>query len=236
MLWDRNFNFKINNTMSYILINNNQILNGPREWNYRSFESTLLDELELPVKLPMSYDSDEPFIIDDNTRIAKCNLIYQNFNSKIEYLHGPFWDFSTPVVVGSFEIHRYPIEYVKSTLITKVTHNRWAKEIIGAKLSIQGTEVTVDTSRDGRNIFVQQYLLMAPDATVQWKFPEGWLVLSHTELGMAVGAGVAYIQSQFEWEAVTIYNINQCELHEELDLIDVGDPARNMPGMNFPGM
>ena len=36
---------------AYVLENNNQVLNGPRVWNYRSFESTLEEDLEILGKL-----------------------------------------------------------------------------------------------------------------------------------------------------------------------------------------
>ena len=41
---------------------------------------------------------------------------------------------------------------------------------------------------------------MADGETVKWKFPEGWVELTKTELGGIVAAGAAHIQTQFDWE------------------------------------
>jgi len=215
--------------MSYILVHNNYVINGPRSWNYRSFESTLSEELEIEFKLPMTYDSTEPIIIDENTKIVTCRLEYAAHNPKIEYLHGPFWNFDEEVALGTFQVMSTPVDVIKGVLKQRVAVNRWTKEVAGTTVEIQGKFVTVDTSRDGRNIFVQKYLLMTDAETVEWKFPEGWLVLSRTELGQAVNAGVAHVQNQFSWESAKITEIDLCTDPEELDLVDLGDPVQNQP-------
>ena len=55
---------------TYVLVNNNQVINGPRAWNYRSFESTLEEDLEIIIKLPMSKTDEEIIVIDENTKIG----------------------------------------------------------------------------------------------------------------------------------------------------------------------
>lgn len=201
----------------YVLINNNQVINGPRSWNYRSFESTLEDELEITQKLPMQKTDNDPIIINEETKILPATLIYQDFNSRIEHLDGPFWDFSDTLATGTFVIKPNNIDAVKSDLIAQVAAIRYTKETAGIKLTVQNTEVTVDTARGNRDIFVQKYLLMGENDTVQWKFPECWLTLSRSDLGFIVSSATAFIQDQFSWEESKALEINACSTLEELN-------------------
>lgn len=210
--------------MIYILVHNNQVINGPRAWNYRSFESTISEDLEIEFKLPMGYTSTDPIIIDQDTRIVGCTIEYAAHNSKIEYLHGPFWNFDNDVAVGTYQVMPTPIENVKQYLKERVTANRWRKEVAGVTVEIQGCTVFVDTSRDGRNIFVQKYILMGENEVVEWKFPECWLFLTKTDLGTIVLSGATHIQNAFSWESAKFTEIDACATPEELDLVDVGDP------------
>lgn len=210
---------------AYVLENNNYVINGPRAWNYRSFESTLEEDLEIEYKLPLSKTDEEVITIDENTHIYASRYEYPVYNQKIEYLHGPFWDFSSGIAIGTFEIVPLTLDQIRHELKQKVAANRYTRENAGIKVIIQGLEVTIDTSRDNRNIFVQKYILMSDTDTVQWKFPEGWLTLSKEELGLIVSTGATYIQSQFDWEVEKGIEINAKETAKELDLVDVGNPA-----------
>ena len=217
---------------TYVLENNNYVINGPRAWNYRSFESTLEEDLEIEFKLPLTKTDETIITIDENTHIYPSRYDYPDYNPKIQYIHGPFWDFSTGIAVGTFQVLPIAPEFIKNTLKEKVAANRYRKEISGTKVTIQDTEVTVDTGRDSRNIFVQKYMLMSDTDTVQWKFPEGWKTLTKAELGLVVSAGAAYIQEQFDWEVTKGIEIDSKETAEELDLVDVGDPTPPvMPGI-----
>lgn len=205
--------------MTYVLINNNQVINGPRAWNYRSFESTLEDDLEITTKLPLQKTDNDPIIIDEDTKILPANLIYQDYNPKIEYLDGPYWNFDNDIATGTFVIKPNNIDAVKNDLIAKVTANRYDKEISGVKVTIQNTEVTIDTARGNRDIFVQKYLLMSDTDTVQWKFPECWLTLTKADLGLVVSTGATFVQEQFNWEEGKVVEINACTTLEELDAV-----------------
>jgi len=209
--------------MQYVLINDGYVLNGPREWNYRSFESTLSDDLDIPVNLPMQKNDNEPIIINESTRIIPSTMVYPDYNPKIEYLDGPYWTFEEDMsfATGNFQVKDQPIEYVKQTLIGRVAANRYIKESAGTTTVIQDKTVTVDTSREGRAIFVQAYTLMADDATINWKFPEAWLTLTKNELGTIIATGANHIQTQFDWENTISQQIDNASSVEELQNITI---------------
>jgi hypothetical protein len=208
----------------YVLIKNNSVVNGPRPWNYRSFQNSLIEELEIQYTLPIRKEDDLPIEIEDGVRLLKVNMTEPNFNSKIEYLHGPFWDFSGDIALGTYQIVEKDIENVKKDLKSKLASNRYRKETAGVKTVVQGIEVTIDTRRGERDIFLQKLMLMQDGSTVDWKFPEGWLTLTKQELIGIVGVGANYVQTQFNWEASVSNQIDSATTLQQLDAIDIGDP------------
>ena len=106
-----------------------------------------------------------------------------------------------------------------------VAVKRYVKEVAGTKATVQNTEVTVDTSREGRNVFVQKYSLMKTGDTVNWKFPEGWLTLTKIELGTIVTAGQTHIQSFFDWEKDYSDQIDAAQTKQ--DLLDIEESLKS---------
>ena len=206
---------------AYVLVHNGFVINGPRAWNYRSFESSLEEDCEITYKLPMSKDDEEIITIDDNTKIYAAELVYPDYNPKIEYPHGPFWDFSSGKAIGTFQVLQTPIELIKNTLKEKIAAVRWNKEVNGFKTTVQGTEVFINTARENRNAFVQRYVLMQENETIQWKFVETWVSLSKAEIGEIASAVASHIQAQFDWEVSKQVEIDACTTAEELDAINL---------------
>jgi hypothetical protein len=65
---------------------------------------------------------------------------------------------------------------------------------------------------------------MGENDTVNWKFPEGWLTLTKADLGAAVTAGVAHIQSSFDWEKAKVEEIEAATDAATLDVIVIVEP------------
>jgi hypothetical protein len=215
--------------MSYVLVDNGTVINGPRVWNWRSFEGTLQEDLGITFKLPLTKTDQLPIEIAPGVRILWAEYVYPQHNSKIEYLNGPFWNFDNDIATGTFEVLPIELDFIKATLKQKVAENRWRKEVAGTTATIQNTVVTVDTNRGSRDIFVQKYLLMGENDIVGWKFPEGWMTLTKTDLGIAVATGAAHVEGQFQWEAAKAAEIDACQTAAELDAVDLGYPVEPRP-------
>lgn len=213
----------------YVLVHNGTVINGPRVWNGRSFETTLEEDLEITFKLPIRKEDEEIIEIDENTRIYSAELIYQDYNSLSHYLHGPFWDYSTGKAIGTFQPVENSIELIKGTLKRNAASNRWIKEVAGFKKTIQDIEVTIDTSREKRNQFSSKYTIMADDEVVNWKFSDQWIQLSKDNVLEIAKEIDQYIQQQFNWETEKIAEINQCETVDQLLLVDVGNSRLDIP-------
>lgn len=196
-----------------------EVLLGPIEWRPAFIASVLQSDLDLDTK-PVVLQSDEsriPYYILPNVRVRPVVEEPVEYNPKIQFLNGPLWSYTDDVAVMSWIAADKDINIVKAELKNLVASERYNREIAGTTATVQGQLVSVDTNRGSRDIFVQKYLLMAETDQVEWKFPEGWLVLSKEELGQIVAAGANHVQAQFAWEAAKSAEIDTCATLAELD-------------------
>lgn len=203
----------------YALVNLGKIISGPKEWDRAFFQDVLNRNGIEGKKLSKEIPDELPFIINDNAKIAKVEIRKNDINTLVQYHRGPIWEFQNDIVIANYETLELPLEFAKSNYKTLVTSKRYDKEVSGTKITIKNKEVSLDTSREGRNIFVQKYILMKDGDTVNWKFPEGWLTLTKSELGLVVSAGEAHIQAAFDWEKDLTDQINAATSIQ--DLIDL---------------
>jgi hypothetical protein len=184
-----------------------------------------LQKLKLETLLPRRDPQELPILIDEDTYITSAAIVIPPHNERIETYHGPYWNFENKdLAVGTYEIKYKTLGSIRELLRNEAAAERYRREVAGTKTTIQDLEVTLDTSRDGRNVFIQKYTLMGENDTVNWKFPEGWLTLTKVELGAAVSAGAAHIQGSFDWEKAKIEEIEAAETAEALDAIVIVEP------------
>lgn len=215
----------------FVIVSQGYVIDGPKPWNFRAFEYTLQNDLEINYSLPTIKNDREPIIINNDVKILYARYDQPSYNSKIEYLDGPFWTFSDTEAVGTFQVMPANIEWVKKELKNRLAYNRWAREESGTTAVIQGYTLTIDTRRGFRDIFLQKYQLMGDSDTVGWKFPVEalWLTLTKADLGIALQAIVTHVQVQFDWEAGISNSIDACTTLAELDAVDIGDPVITEP-------
>lgn len=216
--------------MLYVLVQDGYVINGPRLWNRRSFESTLQEDVEISFQLPQNKTDETPIEIATGVRILPARLETQNFNSKIEYLDGPFWNFDNDYATGSYVKVPNELGAAKAAVKLIVADNRWKKETNGILHTVQNTEVFITTARGDRDIFFQKYLMMTNNETVTWKFNNIWLDLSKSELAEIVAAGALHVQESYDWERLKIQEIDACATLQELDTVDLGYPVINQNG------
>lgn len=215
--------------MNFILTENNQVISGPRPWSKFAF-GYVLDELGISYDLPSTNDG---FIsISDSVKIYPTRFeTIPELNTKIQQLAGPFYTFSETEAVGHYEIANKEFESVINELIAIISDNRYKKETAGVTIAVQDQSIFVDTARDNRTLLTQKFLLLGDNDTVQWKFPEGWVTLTKTQLGELVTKLDAFIQEQFDWEVNTVSLLYNAKTLEELDVIDITCPPSNNAGV-----
>ena len=205
--------------VKYVLVQNNQILLGPFNWIKTRFESVIQEDFEIDVVLPSDMPSDIPYLVNQDLNL----WIYTArpgedipYNPRIEVHNGPFWTFNDKYAEYHYEPILMDLEIAKKFLIEKVAAERYKKEIKGIKETIQNTEITIDTTREGRAIFIQKYSIMQDTETVNWKFPESWLTINKSEFLQIITSFTNYIQQCFDWEKQLVNQINSCNSHTDL--------------------
>lgn len=206
----------------FVIIHENFVIWGPKPWNKLGFEDVLRTDCDVEYSLPQRNDEQVPFIINENTKILKVvGLPNPESNPKTQRLNGPYWNFYEDRAESYFLVEDLPIYFVKGSLKGIVANNRYVKEIGGIKQTIQGNEVTIDTSRDGRQIFFDTYLSMSDTDTINWKFPEMWISVTKADLGQIVAAGKMHIQTCFDWENTKGVEIDNATTLAALDQINL---------------
>jgi hypothetical protein len=215
--------------MQFLLLEKPNFIHvGPKEYHRNYFKYSLEEDLGLEnVDLPQTLES--RLVINENVEIVPCVLTTPNYNAKIEMLEGPYWDFSNPELAqGTYNVIPKPVSLVQSELKARVADNRWRKEVSGVKVTIQGTEVSVSTNRDSRDVFIQALMLGTENKT--WKFPEGFLVLSLSDIRAIVNAIDTHVQEAFNWERTKDDEIMGTQDLAVLDAIDLGDEKPALMG------
>ena len=202
----------------HALIHKDQVISGPRSWD-RDFFTFILqnNNVHIDKPIPRFELDDQPYIIDQDTMIMRAEIVQSGLNPLVEYYQGPTWELLEDKALAHYEVMDINVEFAKNNFKSFLADKRYEKEIKGIKTTIQDLEVSIDTSRDGRNAFVQKYLIMmGTDGTIKWKFPEGWLTLTYSELGQCVTAATNYVQSCFDWEKTYNDQIEASTSKEEL--------------------
>lgn len=210
----------------YAVVYKNKVIVGPMGWNRGIFQGSL-EKQGVSVLLPRAAPEILPFIVNDDTKIMLVEENRPTLNEKVEYYYGPLWEIGEDKVIANYEIHDTPIDFARTNFKNLLSEERWKKEVMGIKITIRDHEITIDTSRDGRNIFVQKFMLMGENDVVNWKFPEGWLTLTKSELGQIISAGANYIQECFDWEKNISDQIDQAATKHDLLSILIIEPTNN---------
>jgi len=207
--------------MMYVIIHKGRVILGPLAWAQKYYTDVLKIRHRVEANIPGQAPEEMPYTIDENTKIHEAVENKAQMDPMVQYYYGPHWDTSADVVVANYDVVDLPIESARNNFRALAAHERYKKEVSGVKVTIQDTEVTIDTTRGERDIFVQKYLLMGEDDTVNWKFPEAWLTLTKQELGLVVQTGAGYIQGCFDWEKDVNDQIDAAETAEELYAIEI---------------
>jgi hypothetical protein len=184
----------------YALVHKGKVISGPRDWNKAFFEF-LLKRKKIDFGLiPRNPTAELPFIINSDTKIYPVEIVKENHDALIEYHRGPLWQINENVAIATYEVVEIELEFAKGNFKQLLSGERYMKEIAGTTATVQNTEVKIDTSRDGRNAFIQKYISLGNDDVANWKFAEGWLTLTKEELGVIITAINNHIQGTFDWE------------------------------------
>lgn len=210
--------------MAYAIVHKGRVIVGPLAWAQKYYTDVLKIRHRITANIPGKAPDELPYVIDENTKIHAVEENKPEVDVMTQYHYGPLWDLSGDVVVANYEIREQTIEDARNNFRAYAAHERYKKEVSGTKVTIQDTEVTVDTTREGRAAFVQKYSLIGDEDVVNWKFPESWLTLTKDDLAAVTLAADLHVQQAFDWEKTINDEIDAAETAEELHAIEIETP------------
>lgn len=199
----------------FCLVHNSMVIAGPIQWDSGFFNFALrgvnvVSEVPIP-STPVTGG----LRLANDTKIVPCITVNEgDVNPLYQYYEGPLFEVSEDFVTARYVARQSPLESAKLNYKQLASEKRYAVETAGTKITLQGQTVTLDTTREGRNIFVHTMIIMPDNTTIGWKFPEVWLEVTKAELQTIVAAGAGHIQVCFAWEK---------QINEAIDAIQ--DPS-----------
>jgi hypothetical protein len=211
----------------YALIYKNKVICGPKAWSQPYFTYVLQKQGVEKFAIPRKEQSSIPHVISEDAKICAVREIKPDINPLIQYHRGPLWSMDNDVAVATYEVYYSPLESSKTAFKQLAATERFKKESEGIVVTIQGADVTVYTDRDNRRIYLETYLTMEDQETVQWKFPETWLTISKEELQSIIKQGAEHIQGVFNWEKGIVDQIDECTEHSQLLQITITEEVQS---------
>lgn len=206
----------------FVLEHEKKVINGPRLWNQYSFQSTLSDELGIDFVLPTFKNDSDIITISDNIHIYPAELRHKSCDVNFEYLHGPLWDYTNDIAIGTFEVLQHDLPIIKRNLKGVVASQRYLKEITGTSLIIQDETLFIETNRDAKSVFFQKYITQIDGEVIKWKFNNTWLDLTKNDMLDILTAINSHIQLQYDWEAEQSTIIESCTSLDSLKSLKLG--------------
>ena len=209
--------------MIYLLVENREIVHlGPMEWRPRFIQSELND-----LEIYFTIGQTEAGYININGVFELIPIVADitpAYDPLWHTLAGPFYtyDEQSDGTIGATMTHTVTdntLDGILPYLKQQVATERYRRENAGTTAVVQGQTVTIDTSRDNRNTLVQAFLLMSDTDTVNWKFPEGFLNLTYTDVETVVKTGALYVQDQFNWEVAKNVELDACTNLDDLRIV-----------------
>lgn len=212
----------------FVIVYNNQVILGPMPWRKFFFENIIEEDCEVQVTLPQK--NDVPYTVNSEIVILPARYTHEEHNPITQKHNGPFWTITETEAVGNFVTLDKDVDHVKSELKQLVADKRWQKEVSGIKVTINDIEYSVDTSREGRKIYIEQ--LQMNSSSYDWKFNEGYVTLSLVDLQNIVQSINEHVQNCFAEERNRINLIDSKTSLDDLELLhDEFNPRVTLNGI-----
>ena len=209
----------------WILVYNNQIQLGPREYNRWIFQDWLSENLNIFINLPQQPIGNNPIIIDENTRIIVVFFAQQPaYDPRIQQLAGPFITLNYDYADAQWQVADQNIDVVKATMLAQLASNRYDQEVAGVTVVLQEQSLWVSSDRVTRQVWLNALQLGLTTQT--WKFNNNtWLVLDNQEVQTVVSALTAHVEQAFAWEKSVYDQITSANNLATLANIDINWPV-----------
>lgn len=202
----------------FVIVYKNNVILGPMIWNAGRFKTVIEEDCEITVSLPSSNQG--YYEINDDIKIYPVQTTPNpSYDSRTEFLNGPYYDFVDGVAISRMEVHQLDIVAAQNFVKADAAHTRWKKQNSGIQYNINGTDYTFPTDLQTKSTF-HQYVTADVD-NLNWKVDQDtWITLSKSDIKNIFVAIVNHVQSAFDWEADKLLEINDTN-HEALSTLSL---------------
>lgn len=210
----------------YVVKYKERVVLGIIPWNAQYIENVMRSRYRVSIELPDEEPTEFPFQVNENTVIYPASENRDsNINPMIQQYYGPTWEFLEDRVIAHYEIRELDLNSAKNNYREVAAAKRYVKEISGTKITINGVEYKVETDRNSRTKYIEKYVMLDENQTVNWKFSEQWVTLSKQDVKSIVQMIDAHVQEAFDWELDLINIINSANSSEDLLAIEELNPV-----------
>jgi hypothetical protein len=186
--------------MFYVIVNNNRVVFGPREWNRLLFQSVIQDDFDVNATLNFTNDYGSKVVIDENISILPVHTTKSpEYNSLTQNLVGPTWEFDDAGATQIWNVQDKNLEELKISFKNQIKENRYIKEVSGTTIVVGDQKVYVPTDRNSNAIYHQKANVVT-DEPVNFKLNATWFSLTQKDFQSICTQIDDFIQSTFDWE------------------------------------
>lgn len=201
----------------FIIVKDNFVEYGPKEWNKNSFEYMV--DILTSKKINLPNENTNVITIDEDCKIYPVIQNIQETEIDIFYRDttGPFWQFTDTHAIASYNITLASLDKIKNKIKEKIKKNKNKKiSFFIVKINVNNEEILFSINEQEKNNIFQKYSIMEDSSVIQWKHSNGWIELSKSNFKELVNAVNYYIENEFIWEKTKCQEIDNCQNIDEL--------------------
>ncbi len=196
----------------FVIVYNGRVILGPMIWNARRFSEVINDDCEISTVLDLKNDDNKVVTVNDEIKIYPVDSEPNpEYNTRTQYLHGPFWTFTDTHAISSMTVESYSLEAIRNFLKQEIADVRWEKLHSGVEVEINGNTYKFPTDPLTRMSFLNY--VTAGATNINWKIDQHtWITLTNEHLSIIFNKIVDHFQKSFEWESNKNDEINLATL------------------------
>lgn len=185
----------------FVIVYNGNVILGPMNWNARRFSEVINEDCNVSTVLNLKNDEEVVVTVNDEIKIYPVTSEPDpSYNTRTQYLHGPFWTFTDTHAVSSMTVENYPIDAIRNFMRQEVATARWNKQYANIEVTLDGNVYIFPTDPLTRTSF--HHYLTSGINKINWKLDQhNWIELNAEHISIIFNKMVDNLQASFEWES-----------------------------------
>ena len=212
----------------YALVNGQELILGPIAFNYRMINDEL-EELEVDFRVTSNDYQSVPITFTEDIKILPTRNEVPEHDPTFQSVSQSSHEITDSEVVFYYSVNDKSLEQIKAEYKLGVKPERQRRENTTVGVTVNGSAITVSTSRDNRLSLVSK--LLSSDGPYNFKFDNGvWAEISKTDLQTILTEIDTVVQAAFDWELAKLAEIDACESAEAVYEVEIVPPVEK-PGV-----